>query len=49
MFREKRLWELPYDCIIIVKKEGAALTFNRLETYLQQAYKHIATEEPHAS
>jgi ribonuclease P protein component len=49
IFHEKQLFEQQYDCIVIVKNNGVAITFENLRTYLLQAYERAPSREPHGS
>lgn len=40
VFYEERLFEQHYDCIVIVKKGGPAISFDKLRSYILQAYEH---------
>jgi ribonuclease P protein component len=41
IFYERRLSELLFDCIVIVKKNGIQLKYDQLENIIDQAYKNI--------
>ncbi len=38
IFYEEKLYEAPYDCIVIVKKEAVILSFEALKKLLYSAY-----------
>ncbi len=38
IFYEEKLYEAPYDCIVIVKKEAVILSFKALKKLLYSAY-----------
>ena len=40
LFHENKLNQQGKDCVIIVKKEGTALPFDKLETLLLQAFEN---------
>ncbi len=39
IFYEDKLYELPYDCVVIAKKEGIELSFDQLKTTLLSILK----------
>ena len=38
LFLEQKLFQLPYDCIVIFQKKNFEFSFNDLKTYLLKAY-----------
>lgn len=47
IFYEEKLFEAPYDCIIIVKNGGTAIPFSQLRAMLLSAYKQAPQKISH--
>lgn len=45
IFYERRLFEQPYDVIVIIKKDGTQLSYNSLVEFVLQAYARAYKEK----